>query len=96
LIIAIGLSIIAIFQLIRKLFGGSWSVEIVVLTLVSINLTGTVYLARETGVVKTEMKYLRRDTNELRRDMHALGQDMHRLHEQVARIDQRLRGSWSR
>ncbi len=73
-IVAIVLGIIAIYQILRYLLGGSWGVEGLVVALLISNISLTVYIARDMSALKTEVKYLRRDIDHIRRDLDRLTQ----------------------
>ena len=53
--------IILIYQILLHLFGGSWSIEEIVLVIVSINMAMTFGTGWQIAGIKKELQYLRRD-----------------------------------
>ena len=81
-LIQISLIIFGIFlliQILRKIFGGSWSTEDIVVALLlfntSIIFTSTIILVQ----LRSDQKYLRKDVEILIKDLNKLGNDFKTL-----------------
>jgi len=66
-----------IYQLIRVIFGGSWSTEEIIVALLVLNLSVTFLLAKKIEAFAVELKHIRGSFEALATDFKALRADYH-------------------
>ena len=72
-----------LYQILRRIFGGSWEVEIILLTMISICMGMSIHNAREISSLKGEFKGFKRVLYVLARDFKVFRKEMQGFKEET-------------
>lgn len=78
------------YQLTRKILGGSWSTEDLIIAMVMANITITFGVAMKTTKISSDLKHLTKQFNCLATDFKAHTKQFNELSRQVSSISNRL------
>ena len=75
------------YQILIKVFGGSWISEVLILTLVVLNLTQTYEMKGEIGKIAADISYLKDTTRDLQ---HQIRKSEEKLSHKIESIQQKI------
>jgi len=68
-------ALFVVYQILRKVFGGSWAIEEVILGMAFINITATISMAVLFGYMKADISYMKNDIKSVKKELKEFRKD---------------------